>query len=319
MGSPDGRFVALADTCGGAVPKVTSSTEPFTVDTRPLADNSTSDISSCTGHNEPGNDGYFSVSMQKDERWHFHVHTLTQGVDTALYILSSCDDRSCAAGEDECGVGDPTSPTDEHLSFIAPSAGSYLVGIDSRTPGGAQFLVTAIHPVCGDGNPLEHSKGCDDGNLLNGDGCDDHCRVELAQSLANEKENNDDWLSANVLMLGKPPASMMVNGNLRKYCDFDTFAVHVPQGASLRATLFDPDGVHPCPTTTTPALRMAFLQPSGVSVGWEATSTAGTCPTISDQVWANAIATEGTYYIRLGRMNEDDPNVFPYVLKVELR
>jgi cysteine-rich repeat protein len=292
------------------LPAVKSSDQTFIVDTAPLADNF-SDLTACTGHLEPGNDGFFAVTMLNQERWHVHVHPHTAGVDTAIYIVPSCDDRSCAIGdgEDECGVG-----RDEHMSFVAPTAGSYIVGIDSRTSGGGTFEVLAEHPVCGDG-VREHSEACDDGNIVPGDGCDELCRAEMWNATADEVEPNDDWLGANVLELSAQLPAITMHANLGGKCDFDTYAIKLAPGASFQATVLDATGA-PC-ATAIPAIRMTVLMPDGhypAAPEVDSHTIAG-CPVV--QSFTNTQTTTGTFFVRV-TTSEDVPVTFGYTLNVQL-
>jgi cysteine-rich repeat protein len=305
--------LALADRCVSDVPMLTTSPQEFVVDTTHLG-NDFSDLSACTGYEEPGNDGFFAINAQKGQRWHFHIKPLTPGTNISLYVVPTCDDRGCTLpdSQDECGAD-----RDEHLSFIAPTAGKYMVGIDMRTSGGGRFDVLAVRPVCGD-SAQDHSESCDDGNTTPGDGCDDRCRVELSPSRLNELEPNDDFTGANVVMLNATTPSLTVRARLGGRCDFDTFAVNVPMGGSIRATLLDPSGAA-C-ATTTPAMSLTLLLPDGhTKAGQVAGSDGAGCAAIGvDQPFANNIQTAGTYYVRVAT-NKDVATAFDYSIKLELK
>jgi cysteine-rich repeat protein len=303
--------------CEDVVPAVRSSEQTFPVDTTDLTD-SMHDLQSCTGYAEPGNDGFFTVDMLAGQKWHFHVHPLTPKLDVALYVLPACDERTCSLGngEDECGPD-----RDEHMSFVAGKGGKFIVGIDSRAPGGGRSNVLAIHPICGDGI-LDHSESCDDGNLISGDGCDSHCRAELTATAEipepNEVEPNDDWTGANVLLMPADHPTMTVHGRLGGHCDFDMYAVDVPVGASLSATMLDPnDGV--CDPKT-PPMQATFVLPGGHTIGGQVAGSDGNpCPAIgAQQAFATAVKTAGTYYVRVTTLR-DVPVAFDYALKIELR
>jgi cysteine-rich repeat protein len=300
---------ALADNCQSSVPVVLGSDQAFSTDTTALT-NSFTALADCTGHTEIGNDGFFAVDMDVGERWHFHLHPTTPGIDPAVYVLSTCDDRTCTTGdgEDECGPD-----RDEHMSFVAPSKGRFLIGISSRMSGGGHFDMLAIHPICGNGIK-EHSEACDDHNTISGDGCDDHCRAELYPPRAAEVEPNDDALGANDVMI-TPSSSMIVTGRLGGRCDYDTYALQVPAGASIRATMLDLNGM-PCQGAAPPLLMM-LVRSDGHTVGGQAVTHDGTCPSIVDQTFAKSITPGGTYYIRVTTVN-DEVNVFDYSLQIEL-
>jgi cysteine-rich repeat protein len=306
-------FLALADRCSGDVPTFPSEPDEFDVDTTNLANDISTDITSCTTHPADGNDGFFAIDTTAGQRWHFHVHPLTSSVDVALYILPTCDERSCtvAHSEDECGPG-----RDEHLSFIAPNSGHFLVGIDSRSAGGSPFHVLAVRPVCGNGI-LEHSESCDDGNVAPGDGCDEHCRSELSVRATSEVEPNDDAIGANVLLLDSTAPSLTVHGRLGGRCDFDTYAIQVPVNGSVQATLLDVTGNTCSPTT--PAMSLTFLLPDGHTVAGVVKGSDGAgCPAIGPaQPFANALPNAGTYFVRVST-NADVPTAFDYSLQFQL-
>jgi cysteine-rich repeat protein len=304
--------LALADRCVADVPTLATSPLEFVVDTTGLGDD-LSDLSACTGHEAHGNDGFFAISTLAGQRWHFHVHPLTPGTDLSLYVLPTCDERSCTvrAAEDECAAG-----RDEHLSFIAPNAGRFIVGIDARAAGGGKFDVLAVRPVCGDG-ATEHSESCDDGNLNAGDGCDGKCRAELSAARLTEVEPNDDVTGANVVMLGGATTSLTVHGRLGGRCDFDTYAIEVPMGGTVRATLLDASSA-PC-AANVPAMGLSFLTPDGYTVAGSVSGSDGAgCPAIgAAQTWAANLQTPGTYYVRVATI-KDEAAAFDYSLKLEL-
>jgi cysteine-rich repeat protein len=304
----------LADQCTGDVPALGSGVDDeLVVDTTNLTNDISTDITSCTNHPADGNDGFFAIDATAGQRLHFHLHPLISTIDPVLYILPTCDERSCtpANSEDECGPS-----RDEHLSFIAPYTGRFLVGIDSRVAGGGPFKVSAVRPVCGN-HHVEHSENCDDGNLVSGDGCDDHCRSELSASSPGEAEPNDDAIGADVVMLSAAAPSITVNGRLGGRCDFDTYAINVPAHASVQATLLDVLG-NPCPSTI-PAMTLSFLMPDGHTVaGMVKGSDGNGCPSIGPaQPYATAIANPGIYYVRVST-NADEAVGFNYSLQLQL-
>jgi cysteine-rich repeat protein len=313
MGGKPVPELALADRCISDVPMLTTSPQEFVVDTTNLADDF-SDVSSCTNHESRGNDGFFAISTLAGQRWHFHVHPLTPGTDLALYVVPTCDDRGCtsANSEDECGAD-----RDEHLSFIAPSAGKFMIGVDSRNPGGGKFDVLAVRPVCGD-SEQNHSESCDDGNTVSGDGCDGKCRAELSATRLTEVEPNDDFTGANVVMLDGVTPSLTVHGRLGGRCDFDTYAVAVPKGGTVEAKLLDASG-NAC-AATTPAMSLTFLMPDGhLKAGQVSGNDGAGCPSIgAQQTFAANLQTAGTYYVRVAT-NSDVATAFDYSLQLTLK
>lgn len=302
--------IALADRCSGAVPEVVSGTNAL-LDTTNLA-NDFSDLAVCTGRALPGNDGFFRVRMNAGEQWHFHVRVQGGGApDPAIYVLPGCDERSCAGGLDECGQS-----RDEHMSFRASASREYLVGVDSARPGGARYELIALRAECGN-NTREHGESCEDGNRTPGDGCDERCRAELSGPEATEVEPNDDFTDPNVLMFPAAGGTLTARGRLGGRCDFDMYAVNVPPGASVRATMLDVNGMACGPSE--PEYRMAWVLPDGrAEGGLGVVRMDNRCPAISEgEAFAQRIATGGTYYLRVTTAR-DEATGRDYRLRVEL-
>jgi cysteine-rich repeat protein len=308
-GNPDalvtqGGAVTLADRCSASAPALLSSSVEYTFDTSSLR-NDYSDLAACVGHPLRGNDGFFVVQMQAGEKWHLHVSSTDPAVDPALYVLPTCDERACQPGWglDDCGAGQP-----EHMSLVPTTSGSYLVGISGREAGGGSLALTLIRPVCGNGGLPEHSETCDDGNTVSGDGCDALCRKELPAQNAVEVEPNDDPLAANVIMVDAGPASARVSASLDRRCDYDMFAVKVPDGGALNAKLLSGAGL-PC-ALGAPTTKLQLLAPDGrreLGLGTPAADEG--CPSLE----ARGLAA-GTYYLRVSTSELSRIN---YQLKVD--
>ena len=293
-----GETFALAETCLGMVPMLTSGLSDVTIDLSTHTDD-ISDIGFCTGADAPGNDGFFGVEMSAGEKWHFHVRTNAgAALNPAIYVLdSTCDSRRCMAGDaiDVCGEG-----RDEHLSFVAPQAGTYFVGIDSRLSGGATYQLVAVRPVCGNGE-IEHSETCDDNNTEDGDGCDSLCRAEMSSGAA-EVEPNDDPTGANRILSLTSTASGVLGGR----CDRDLFVVEVESAGDLQVALSGIGGTA-C-VDGDPTFELDLLGPDGRTVVRRGAPAAGEfCPTVN----ATALAA-GVYYLAVTTGEDERP--FNYTL-----
>ena len=302
----------LSDTCLGELPLRESSADNRLVDTTALADD-IGEVGACTGENAPGNDGFFAIEMEAGDKWHFHVRSMTSGRNPSIYVLgSSCDVRTCDTGDaiDRCG-----DDSDEHLSFIAPARGTYRVAIDDRNAGGGAYTVLALRPTCGNGGMPEHSEGCDDGNAVAGDGCDDRCRPELSAAAANEREPNDDPTGANVVGadVGAP---LTVAGSIGGRCDIDTYLVNVPAGgASLRVTMLNRSSAA-CAEGTAP-IEMVLWDASGrTAAGDGSVRTGNACPVI-DEMHAFAQRLPAGEHLLTVAMDETE-RTFDYRLRFEL-
>ncbi len=280
--------ISVGDVCtSNTLPLLLSSKQSVRIDTRDLSDQ-IRDVASCTGAETRGNDAFFSIDMEAGQKWHLHAKVVGDFANPALYILRSCDERTCQIGDaiDVCDNG-----YDEHLTFRAPTTARYIVGLDSQNSGGEKYDVLALAPVCGNGE-LEHSETCDDSNNEPGDGCDSLCRAELTAGARFEVEPNDDYSSANFLTTD----SLTVSGRLGGRCDFDMFAVTVPEGGSITAQMLDQGG-QPCSSLA--GFEMTLIDTVGVHVLGTGSLRIGQCPSISaDDAFAQGL-TAGTYYVRV--------------------
>lgn len=288
----------LADFCTD-VPATTLTGTAFAIDTTLLGDD-VRDVAGCLGRTAPGNDGFVGVMMTRGERWHFHVRQpVGAGIDPMLYVLDGCDERSCDAdfAIDACGAD-----ANEHLSFVAPHDGLYYVGLDTAAAGGFAGTLEIYRPVCGNGT-RQHSENCDDGNLVDGDGCDASCRTELSGTPASESEVNDDFYAANhVLGTGE----RRVLGEIGTRCDADSYAIDVAAGATLSVSIVARGGAA-CPATA-PGMELSLHSAAGVEL---AAATPGPCPTVGATV-----ASAGTYYLRVYAPENDAERTFAYELVV---
>lgn len=187
----------------------------------------------------PGNDVYFRISMEENQKWHFHVKE-HEGVDPLIYIADRCDDsRSCRDGINACGEGKP-----EHFSFVASSAGDYFVGLDSLTETSAPLEVFAVNPVCGNGGAPQHSEFCDDQNDDPLDGCH-QCRRALSDGDHDDADGknsfNDGPLDPTLLLIDEDVlengGEFSVGGAVASDCDFDFFEFTLTAAMSVTATL----------------------------------------------------------------------------------
>ena len=260
--------------------------------------------------------------MAAAERWHFHVRVPAMNpmnFDPSVYVLPmGCDDRACKpnASQDECGVG-----RDEHLTYIAPAAGRYIVVVDSKlSPGGGVWGVFALHPVCGN-NKKEHSESCDDNNTNSGDGCSSACSTELRDK-GMESEPNDDAIGSNpILYQPGPTGTATVGGNLRHGCDFDMFSLAVPAGGSIEAALLDGNGAA-CADTNKLQLELIGVDQQSVRGAGMAGAAAGnTCPAITGDpmfTFARSLGA-GTYYLKVSQITRSSGETINYQLRAEVK
>ncbi len=302
-GADGGVVLALAESCTGEVPVISSGFDEAILDLSAFGDD-IDDVDSCIGSRTPGADAFFGVTMEAGEKWHFHVrNTGAVGLDPAIYVLdSTCDPRRCGPTD---GIDRCRDDRDEHLTFVAPRAGVFYVGVDSRVAGpGGSYTILAVRPTCGDG-VLEHSETCDDGNTDSGDGCDGKCRVELSEGASSEREPNDDFTGANALRLAA--GDLNVVGRLASECDVDLFAVETSAGA-LTAEMFAVGGAA-C-STDTALFELRVLSADGRSTLALGTVEAGNgCPVVR----ATGLPAE----VLVSLSTTEDVRVFDYVLRFQ--
>jgi len=99
------------------------------------------------------------------------VRMMTTACDTSTEVIDQIGDDGCS---DSYFGGDV-----EILGYVNLPAGTYYVSVDGYTDqdeGTYELQITASMPGCGDGS-LGNLEFCDDGNMVDGDGCS-HCTVD---------------------------------------------------------------------------------------------------------------------------------------------
>lgn len=265
--------IRAADTCRqDEVSVLASSAEFVKLDLSALEDSW--QVQNCAQGGASGNDAFFAVDMEQSQKFHFHVNALDP-IDPVLYVVDSCDERVCQP----LHAASACASDKEHLSFLAPRAGRYYVGVDSADPGGGRVEVLAISPTCGDGEK-QHSEACDDGNLDAGDGCDALCRFEIPESDRTALEPNDSLADGNVLSLPAAPSRFRVRGSLEGPCDPDVFTFSVPARAQATIRMLDETGA-PC-AALPPELSVDMQLFSGqTSVAQGRPQDGNACPVIA--------------------------------------
>lgn len=291
MPAQDGGNLAprFDDRCGSTSPRMVLSdtTRNIEIDTRTSFRSS---VNTSCGASTPGNDVFIAVDVVAGDFWHFHLSTNDDTRDPMLFLTpaSSCDTRMCEFVSAVC-----TGRDDEHFAFEPSASGRWFIGIDDSVSGGGQYLLEAFKPVCGDG-VSDHGEACDDGNRVDGDGCDRMCRIELSQDRTVEVEPNDNRREANVLRL---PASneLTIGGSIGGpgACIYaDVFALNVPDGAQLLVDALNPDD-SACASRALTPFSLA-LQTSSGSVVSENMEDANNCSVVR----ATGLVA-GQYFVRV--------------------
>lgn len=243
------------DSCGATTPRMIlrGTTRGIQIDTRA---GYRSTVSQSCGATTPGHDAFIAVEVAAGEYWHFHLSTPDGNRQPMLFLTpaSSCDTRNCQYVSASC-----TGAGDEHFAFVADSPGRWFIGIDDGASGGGQYTLEAFRPTCGMNGP-EHGEGCDDGNRVDGDGCDRDCRRELSTERAAEFEPNDNVAEANALLLtaGNELEITGSIGGMGACTYFDMFSIRVPAGGDLEVDALQADG-SPCPSRSFTPYQLALI------------------------------------------------------------
>jgi cysteine-rich repeat protein len=285
-GEDAGPVIRFDDVCGAENPEflLRDTTPNIMVDTTSYANNNTGSCNAMT----PGNDVFLAVDVQAGEFWHFHLSALTPNREPILFLTTdACDQRDCEFSSNSCDM-----EGDEHFAFIADESARWYLGIDDEVAGGAMYSLSAFRPSCGlDGR--EHGEGCDDGNNVDGDGCDSECHEELTTTRNAEVEPNDNLIEANTLVL--PPSNAMeVTGGIGGPggCLYpDVFAISIPAGGDIHVDALTPAGTACTSETLTP--YDINLQNAGGDI------IAGTEDANGCSIFRGTDLPEGRYYIRL--------------------
>jgi cysteine-rich repeat protein len=145
--------------------------------------------------------------------------------DSALTVITNNDDAggSCS-------------------SIAAPNLTGGVYYIEVRASDSLPFLqfnytLTTGLIICGDG-VMEGAEECDDGNLMNGDGCDATCEIEVP----TEVEPNGTAATAS----GPFAPEIIIEGAIGPIGDQDYYAITIPATADLRIETFDANGPVTC-------------------------------------------------------------------------
>jgi hypothetical protein len=163
-----------------------------------------------TGNSLPlsGKNFYFAFTAApidgggpENQKWHVHATNGTLPEKVALYVLGSCAANQTCEG-DQINAGIKTD-SDEHLSFQVSAPGKYIVVVNSTPAQGdacpAHFPTILLqHDQCGDDDPTEHGKSCNDPSSPT---CID-CKKVLPAQGGKSAEPNDSPLDANIIPVG---------------------------------------------------------------------------------------------------------------------
>ena len=178
------------------------------------------------------------------------------------------------------------------VSTASLAAGVYYVEVkasDSLPFLQFNYTLSTNLIVCGD-MLLEGTEECDDGNVMNGDGCDSGCQIEVP----TEAEPNGTAATAS----GPFAPEIIIEGAIGVVGDLDYFAITVPATADLRIETFDVNGPISCVGIDT---VINLYAPNGTTLlGTDDQDGQDSCSLIQPPVdtFARHLAA-GTYYVRV--------------------
>jgi cysteine-rich repeat protein len=187
------------------------------------------------------------------------------------------------------------------LSAIGLAPGEYYVEVIDSPLGGAltfdyTLQLTITLAPCGD-NVISNAVGeqCDDGGLLNGDGCSGACRLECI----TEVESNGTFGTANGPFTPSNALGSFHCGAITPIADLDFYRIDLTATADLRIETFDLNGPSSC--TGNFATRVELRASDGVTVlASDSAAGVNNCSLVdsSTAVAARHLAP-GTYYVRV--------------------
>ena len=181
------------------------------------------------GNPSPGNDVLYAVNVPDGT---YLRAELLAAHDAALAFLSPCSPDTCI---DYQSLGF----SDEEILYFNDTGAEQLVHIlvGGDENGTYDLNVDAFGVGCGNGIP-EGMEECDDGNLDNGDGCDEFCAVEPPPDVcaAPEAINGPYPVTVSGDTTGQRPTFTNVCGGTSNGADY-AYVVNVPTGATLTASI----------------------------------------------------------------------------------
>ena len=123
-------------------------------------------------------DGVHStVSFTNDGNWHHYLfYNYYSSTDPSAGYFKFCRDGVC-------------DTVKENINLYSSNIGNVVFGKSFRGSLKHVKILNKIGPLCGDGNK-EGDEECDDGNLINGDGCNNECEYDI--EVCDGKDNNDN-------------------------------------------------------------------------------------------------------------------------------
>ena len=288
-------------------------------------------IGKLTGMDGP--DGVLGFSVASGERVAISAKfVLDSGqsappVDLALWLTQSCDPETFVRRNQRCPAG-----VGETMWWQTTEAGSFYLGLDSKaydqSAYSPEIRLTVTYPRFGDNNH-DPGEACDDGNLVDRDGCTHDGLAEVMQAAGGnpvpEVEPNNHPTAGNVVLL-ESSSTIQILGDIGGSCDHDFFMLDVPEGSFPRVTVLGADGKD-CPEGT-PEFKLQFNQTLGdnreqAKLGdalIPALDGSGTnyCPQFDENSFAVNELAAGRYVLEFKAYDQGQHPTFHYLLRIEM-
>jgi cysteine-rich repeat protein len=183
---------------------------------------------------------------------------------TGVIVASTLDgfNSTCATNSEDSFItvydanGNPLASDNDSgpgLCSVATAVnlmpGDYFIEVKSGNSGNPTVFSYTLNvqisfTVCGNGTK-EPGEQCDDGNVVNGDGCDSTCKIETA----NEIEPNNT--SAQATANGPFPTNKLWAGAITPAGDVDYYEITLVKAADLKIQTFDQNGPGNCASIDT--------------------------------------------------------------------
>lgn len=314
-----GVGIVGADACGDpATPVLARTTRGLRVDTNTATGPSLR--LGCNGSIAGGQDRFYAIDVAAGELWHLDLASDPAfpgetDRNPILYVVAGlpapatgCVDTlpMCATVYSDVCRG----RSDEHLTFVAPAAGRYYIGVDDAVAGGGHYVLDAYRPLCGDGR-VEPGESCDNPSR---DVCSALCQalvgVTALGAFPAEVEFNHSAVEANLVSF-VGTSSVEITGQVggpECYPDYFQVPLRISDGG-LAVDVLTPGGL-PCSDPTTVRFLLSVIDPSGAGLG--STADAAGCPRILLMG-----TTEGTYTVKLEALDPAAATAASYRLRVQ--
>lgn len=256
----------------------------------------------------PASDGdFYSFTLTAPSSVRLETYIGTPGTcgstsnNDTLVELRGTDCTTILGSDDDDGAGfcSLVNPTTDAFARTLP-AGTYHARVrHSSTTSpvviASYTLDVSVVSTCGDGTTTSPFEGCDDGNLIAGDGCSPTCTIE---SLPETEPNDTCATASGPFAVPATPSGVLVGGSISPSGNLDWYSFTLPSRADVRIETFDANGPSTCASIDT--LVQLFQDDCTTQLGSDDDDGVNLCSRIDAA--ADAFARQlsaGTYRVRV--------------------